>query len=233
MDTHNLSYVMYICFLIPMLLSLFILGKRERLVVGYILLGATVCLGLSELNTALYGLTGRDMLYFVTTVSPITEEIGKALPVLLFAFVINSDRERLVQISFAAGLGFAIMENMLLFTQNLNEISILWAVIRGFGAGLMHSVCTVTVGIGISFVKTKRKLFYCGTTALLMMAITYHAIYNTIAMSRYRFCGVLLPVLTYIPILIFQVKAEKAKRGIRYVRSGTEKKWGRSLRSSG
>ena len=94
MDTRNLSYVMYICFLIPMLLSLFILGKRERLVVGYILLGATVCLGLSELNTVLFRQIGRDMLYFVTTVSPITEEVGKALPVLIFAFVISSDRER-------------------------------------------------------------------------------------------------------------------------------------------
>ena len=210
MDTRNLSYVMYICFLIPMLLSLFILGKRERLVVGYILLGATVCLGLSELNTVLFRQIGRDMLYFVTTVSPITEEVGKALPVLIFAFVISSDRERLVQISFAMGLGFAIMENMILFTQNLNDISMIWAVIRGFGAGLMHSVCTVAVGIGISFVRTKKKLFYCGTAALLMMSVTYHAIYNTIAMSQYRFYGILLPVLTYIPILVFQLKNQKA-----------------------
>ena len=108
------------------------------------------------------------------------------------------------------GLGFAIMENMILFTQNLNDISMMWAVIRGFGAGLMHSVCTVAVGIGISFVRTKKKLFYCGTAALLMMSVTYHAIYNTIAMSQYRFYGILLPVLTYIPILVFQLKNQKA-----------------------
>ena len=197
---------MYVCFLIPMLLSLFILGKRERLVVGYILLGASICLALSELNTVLFRMTGSDMLYFVTTISPITEELGKALPVLVFAFFFSSEREKLVQISFAVGLGFAIMENMILFTQNLNDISISWAIIRGFGAGLMHSVCTVAVGIGISFVRTRKKLFYCGTAALLMMSITYHAIYNTIAMSQYRFYGVLLPILTYLPILIFFVK---------------------------
>lgn len=70
----------------------------------------------------------------------------------------------------------------------------------------MHSVCTVAVGIGISFVRTKKKLFYCGTAALLMMAVTYHAIYNTIVMSPYRLYGFLLPILTYIPLMVFFIR---------------------------
>lgn len=121
MNISSLSLVMYICFLIPMLLALFVLEKRERLVVGYILAGATVCILLSKANTVLYRALGQNMLYFVTTVSPITEEIGKALPVLVFAFLISSERVKLEQISFVEGLGFAIMENMILFTQNLSE----------------------------------------------------------------------------------------------------------------
>ena len=202
---------MYVCFLIPMLLSLLILGRRERLVVSYILIGATVCLAVSKLNATLYGLTGRDMLYYTTTISPIAEEIVKALPVLIYAFMVSSDRQKLVSISFAAGLGFAIMENMIIFTQNLSEMSITWAIIRGFGAGLMHSVCTVAVGIGISLVRTKKKLFYCGTAALLTMAITYHAIFNTVAMSAYRSSGFVIPLLTYIPILFFQIRKRRTE----------------------
>ena len=211
MDGSNLSYVMYVCFLIPMLLSLLILGRRERLVVSYILIGATVCLVVSKLNATLYGLTGRDMLYYTTTISPIAEEVAKALPVLIYAFAVSSDRQKLVSISFAAGLGFAIMENMIIFTQNLSDMSVAWAIIRGFGAGLMHSVCTVAVGIGISLVRTKKKLFYCGTAALLMMAVTYHAIFNTVAMSAYRSLGFVIPVLTYIPILYFQIRKRSAE----------------------
>ena len=211
MGGSNLSFVMYVCFLIPMLLSLFSLGRRERLAVGSILVGATVCLAVSGLNAHLYVLTGRDMLYYTTTISPITEEIVKALPVLVYAFAVSSDREKLISVSFAVGLGFAIMENMIIFTQNLGDMSVMWAIIRGFGAGLMHSVCTVAVGIGISLVRTKKKLFYCGTAALLMMAVTYHAIFNTVAMSAYRTLGFALPVLTYIPILCLRIREKNTK----------------------
>ena len=117
MGGSNLSLVMYVCFLIPMLLSLFSLGRRERLAVGSILVGATVCLAVSGLNAHLYALTGRDMLYYTTTISPVVEEIVKALPVLIYAFAVSSERDRLISISFAVGLGFAIMENMIIFAE--------------------------------------------------------------------------------------------------------------------
>ena len=47
-----------------LLLALFVLEKRERLVVGYILAGATVCILLSKANTVLYRALGQNMLYF-------------------------------------------------------------------------------------------------------------------------------------------------------------------------
>lgn len=204
-----ISYILYLCFVVPMLLSLFILQKRARLVIGYILVGATLCLFISELNGALYSLMGVGDLYFCITVSPLTEEIIKALPVLAYAFFISDNRSKLVEASFAVGLGFAIFENMIMVSQNVDTISVPWALIRGFGAGLMHSVCTVAVGIGIAFVRKKKKLFCCGTLALLMLAVTYHAIYNTIVMSPYKYFGFTLPLSTYIPILYFYLKKSK------------------------
>ncbi|MBQ6537533.1 MAG: PrsW family intramembrane metalloprotease, partial [Eubacterium sp.] len=68
------------------------------------------------------------------------------------------------------------------------------------GAGLMHSICTVVVGLGMSTVHKKKKLFVCGTIALLTMAIAYHATYNTIVMSDYKYFAVMLPLLAYILI---------------------------------
>ncbi len=99
-----------------------------------------------------------------------------------------------------------------MLTQNLQDIDVTWSLVRGFGAGLMHSVCTMTVGIGFSFVRKRRKLFYSGTISLLMLAITYHAIYNTIVMSNYKYWGFALPLSTYIPIIIFEHRKRKQAR---------------------
>ena len=205
----NITYILYICFLIPMLLSLFIMQKKSRLVVAFILTGTTVCLIAGEINTRIYLAIGKDMLYFTTTVSPVTEELLKALPILLFALFISDNRQKLAQSAFAVGLGFAIMENMIMITQNLYSVDIKWAIMRGFGASLMHSICTVAVGIGISFVRKRKKLFYCGTLSLLMLAVTYHSIYNTLVMSPQKYFGVLLPICTYIPLLVFSVKRKR------------------------
>ena len=206
----NINYVLYLCFFIPMVMSFLVLERRARLVVGYILIGTTVCLFVSEVNGALFELIGRnDLLYFCTTISPITEEFVKALPILFYAFFVSNNRIKIVQIAFSLGLGFAILENMIMLTQNLSDIDVAWSLVRGFGAGLMHSVCTMTVGMGFSFIRRRRKLFYSGTISLLMLAITYHAIYNTIVMSSFKYLGFALPLSTYIPIIVFERKKRK------------------------
>ena len=84
---------------------------------------------------------------------------------------------------------------------------------RGFGSGLVHGICTVMVGWGISYIKKRRKLFYCGTFALLSTAIIYHATYNLLVQSKYQYIGVLLPILTYIPLLLI-VRPKLKKRKI-------------------
>ena len=209
----DISSVLYVCFLIPMLLSLLILESRARLVVGSILVGSTLCLIASFINTPLFRATGQNMRYYATTISPVIEEILKALPILLYALFVSNDRRKLVQLSFAVGLGFAIMENMTMIAQSASGMTFLWALMRGFGAGLMHSICTVMVGMGISLVGKIRKLFYCGTVALLMLAITYHSLYNTLVLSSaYKYFGILLPLCTYIPILVFQFRRRKQMR---------------------
>jgi hypothetical protein len=67
-------------------------------------------------------------------------------------------------------------------------------------------MCTLLVGLGITFVKKKRKVFWVGTFALLSTAITYHSIYNMLVQSRYNVIGYLLPISTYIPSLVWRVK---------------------------
>lgn len=208
----NLVYILFICLVSPMLLMLLMLRRRSRLLVGYMLVGIFVSLFVSELNTILLDLYHDDSLYVTTTITPISEEIVKAIPVLFYAIVFSNDRERVMPLAFATGVGFAMFENMVIIVQNVANVTIGWSIIRGFATALMHAVCTVTIGFGICFVKKKRKLFYCGTFALLTMASIYHGIFNMLVQSQYKYLGFFLPAITYIPILIQQFQYYKNKK---------------------
>ena len=70
----------------------------------------------------------------------------------------------------------------------------------------MHGMCTLLVGVGISFVKKRNKIFMVGTFALLSTAITYHGIYNMLVQSEYQAAGFLLPISTYIPFFIWRIR---------------------------
>ena len=75
----------------------------------------------------------------------------------------------------------------------------------------MHGMCTLLVGVGISFVKKKSKLFAVGTFALLSIAIVYHGIYNILIQSKYSVIGALLPIATYIPFLVRRLRIKKTR----------------------
>ena len=94
---------------------------------------------------------------------------------------------------------------------NYTSFNMLDAIIRAFGAGLMHGMCTLLVGVGISFVKKKNKIFVVGTFALLSTAITYHGIYNMLVQSEYLVIGALLPIATYTPFMVWRLKNIKKK----------------------
>lgn len=208
----NLVYIIFICHVTPLALMTLMLRNRSRLLVGYMLIGIFISLFVSELNTVLLGLFGGDALYVTTTITPISEEILKALPILFYAIVFSDDRDRVMPIAFALGVGFAMFENMVVLVQNVENVTIGWSIIRGFATALMHSVCTVAVGYGICFVKKKKKLFYCGTFALLALATIYHGIFNMLVQSDYSYLGFFLPSVTYIPILFMHYRYYKNKR---------------------
>ena len=73
----------------------------------------------------------------------------------------------------------------------------------------MHGMCTLLIGIGISFVKKKKKMFAVGTFGFLSTSIVYHGIYNILIQSEYKLIGALLPIFTYIPFIIWRIKGKK------------------------
>lgn len=208
----NLTYISFIAITVSLALMLPLMEKKLRRLVVFMITGIFSCLFVSELNNILLGAFRGDIFFVTTTITPITEEVVKMLPILFFAIMVTDDRRTLIPISFAVGVGFALLENVVILTQNVENVTILWALVRGFGSGLVHGICTVMVGWGISYIKKRRKFFYCGTFALLSAAIIYHAIYNLLVQSQYRYVGILLPTITYIPIILFLRKNKmKAK----------------------
>ncbi len=206
-----LIYILFICIVIPLVMLMFLLNARSRLVVGFMMIGMFFCLFASEVNGILVNTGLFDMGYVTTNLTPAVEELLKALPVLFFAFAISDDRRMLLSISMAVGIGFAILENAYIMVSNIDTVSISWAIVRGIGAGLMHGVCTMGIGLGASFVRKKRMLFVPGIAGLLILAEIYHGCYNLLVQSQYRYTGILLPVVTYLTILILLKRADSPK----------------------
>lgn len=199
----QMSEILFICLSLPMILILFVLpDKKSRLFLGYLIIGTLICLIAGALNIFLLGLFDNDVNYVTTAITPISEELLKAIPVLYFALVFSDDRETLLSISFSLGIGFAILENAVILVQNISSVSIIWALARAIGTALMHGACTAFSGIGISYVHKRRKLFFCGTFALLIAAVITHATFNVLVQSHFRVAAFILPSLLYIPFII-------------------------------
>ena len=211
-----LIYILFISVFIPILLMALLIEKKARLPISFVLVGIFISVFVAEINGLLRSLILMDSFEFTIIVTPITEEILKAIPILIYAMMISDKKEILFTASMATGIGFAVLENAF-YLLNDSSFNMIDAIIRAFGTGLMHGICTLLVGVGISFAKKRSKIFVVGTFALLSTAITYHGIYNMLVQSPYEVVGFLLPIITYIPFLIWRLKiknSNKNKKGV-------------------
>ena len=204
----NLIYILFVSVFVPILLMACLIEKKARRPIIFVLIGIFISVFASEINGLLINLLPMSTFEITIIVTPITEEILKAIPILVFATALSAKKEALFTASMAVGIGFAVLENAF-YLLNDASFNMLDAVIRAFGAGLMHGMCTLLVGVGISFVKKRSKLFIVGTFALMSTAITYHGIYNMLIQSDFQVIGVLLPISTYLPFIVWRIKNKK------------------------
>ena len=207
----NLIYILFICITIPLTLMAFLIDKKPRRIVIFFIVGICSAVFASEVNGILSSLMQLDIFDFTIRVTPVTEEIIKAIPVLFYAKEVSNKKETLITVSLAVGIGFAIMENTYILTQNVGYVSLLWAIMRGFGTGIMHGMCTFLVGTGFAFANKNKKIFITGTFALLSLAITYHSVFNMLVQSDLRYVGAALPIITYVPFVVWVYKNRKKR----------------------
>lgn len=207
----NLIYILFVSVFVPILLMACLIEKKARRPIIFVLIGIFISVFASEINGLLIDLLPMSTFEITIIVTPITEEILKAIPILVFATALSAKKEALFTASMAVGIGFAVLENAF-YLLNDASFNMLDAVIRAFGAGLMHGMCTLLVGAGISFVKKRNKIFIVGTFALMSTAITYHGIYNMLIQSDYQVIGVLLPISTYVPFVVWRINKKLTKQ---------------------
>ena len=204
----DLNVLLFICLSLPMSMMIAVCRGKSRTLAIFIVLGCFACFAAGEIDGQILANSTMTKYYMTVNVTPITEELCKALPILIFAFRAKPDAQHLLESAIACGIGFAMQENAFIFAQNVGLITFGAACIRGLGAGLMHSICTFTVGYGIALFEWKKKWFFTGTTALYAMAVIYHALYNLLIQSTYMIFGILLTGTTFCLI----VRLVKKKR---------------------
>ena len=206
----NLIYILFVAIFVPILLMTCLVEKKARHPLIFVLIGIFVSVFASEVNGVMVDLLPLSTFEVTIIVTPISEEILKAIPILFFASILSPKKEAVFTAAMAIGIGFAVLENAF-YMLNDTSFNMIDAIVRAFGAGLMHGMCTLLVGVGILFVKKKRKLFVVGTFAMLSTAITYHGIYNMLVQSDYQIIGYLLPIATYIPFMVWRIRKIRQK----------------------
>ena len=206
----NLIYILFVAIFVPILLMTCLVEKKARHPLIFVLIGIFLSVFASEINAYLRNILPMTPFEVTIIVTPISEEILKALPILFFASILSPKKEAVFTAAMAIGIGFAVLENAF-YMLNDTSFNMIDAIVRAFGAGLMHGMCTLLVGVGILFVKKKRKLFFVGTFAMLSTAITYHGIYNMLVQSDYQIIGYLLPIATYIPFMVWRIRKIRQK----------------------
>lgn len=197
----------FICLAAPLTLTLVLLKGEARRFNLFLIIGMSIGLAASYVNDFLITLTTYTAVERTIYISPISEEILKATPVLFYVLVFKPEKHNIILSALAIGIGFATLENCCYITA-YGTSDLLFALIRGFSSGIMHAVCTAIVGYGLCFAYNKQRLDYITTFGLLSVVITYHSIYNMFVSSPIglRVIGCLIPIITALIIIIIMKK---------------------------
>ena len=202
----NLNLTLYVSIIIPLGFAMIIFDKKARVNFLFMMIGLTVCLFCGELSTIVASQIPFSMRYITTNITPVIEEFFKALPILIYAFVYDPKKHQLYEAAIAVGVGFAILENAYILAGDADFATLIYGILRGLGAGTLHALATFLVGVGMSYIHKKPKLFYTGTVALLSTAIIIHSIYNSIISTDFYVIGMLIPVSIFIPTVLYLKK---------------------------
>ncbi|MCL1848556.1 MAG: PrsW family intramembrane metalloprotease [Clostridiales bacterium] len=198
----------------PLLIATWLLKGDGRRFTAFFLMGMGLCFAALYINAFLEAVTAMGAMETAVKLMPISEEILKALPVLFYFAVFSPKQSGIVTAATAVGLGFAMLENVH-FLMMAGEANLWFSLIRGFAAGVMHTVCGAILGVGLAM-GSGRLLSVPIAFVLLCLTATIHAIYNLfmVAGGVWAVLGYILPYAIAAALLIVMQKSKQDDRQI-------------------
>jgi len=180
-----------------------------RTVVLVVILGIVAAIVSYFVNGAILSSTTIDRTTLARYVAPIVEEIAKALIVVglvranRIGFLVDA-----AILGFAAGTGFALVEN-LQYQRLAPEAGVgLW-IVRGFGTAIMHGGVTAIFSmVTVAMLERERPVLIAFAPALLL-SIALHSLYNHAFVSPFVSTLAVLFVLPALMVGVF-LRSERA-----------------------
>ena len=195
----------------PLFIALFLIKGETRRFIGFFIYGLLACLLGAYINGFLAAASAMTATEAAVKLTPISEEILKAVPVLFYMAAAKPKRDSLITAALAVGLGFATFENICLLAQ-AGAGDFLFALIRGLVAGVTHAACAALLGYGLAFISEKkyRHLLFPGTLGLLCACAVFHAIYNLLVTAErgWQGAGYALPLLMTLAVLLWRKRID-------------------------
>ena len=189
----------------PLVACLLCVRGRPRAIVASLLVGMLACLLSAYVSSFAAQVTGIDSVQAAIQVAPAVEETLKLLPLVFFLLVAEPKVENISLAFVFVAVGFATMESAFYLADvGLAEPGIL--ALRGLSTAMMHLVCGVVMGYGLTRAWDRPWLRAAGTFGLLCLAMSYHGLFNLlVAAGGYAFiAAVALPIISLTLILLVQ-----------------------------
>ena len=209
----NVNLYIFMAIAVPLSATLLICKGRSRTSMLFVIAGMTVCLFAGEVNALLFRASGYPLKFYAINVSPLVEELCKSVPLFLYVYILRPPKQTILQCAVSLGVGFAILENAAAISQSYYAMDFMNALARAFGSGLMHAITTLWIGCGLILIYLNRKLFYTGSTAVLVSVAIFHSIYNALIGSSLEIAGLLVPLACLIPLSELLIKKRINKLG--------------------
>src|SRR6185312_16055622 len=181
-----------------------------RVVVAVIAAGLVAAIACYFINAYLYDVSGLDFTRYSRYVGPLIEELAKALIVVALirahrvGFLVDA-----AILGFAAGTGFAIVENV--YYQHLvpGANAGTW-IVRGFGTAIMHGGCTAIFAMaGLSMREQAPRASLGAFLPGFAIAVVLHSAYNHAFGSPMLSTLAVIVVLPPLLLVVFQ-RSERA-----------------------
>jgi RsiW-degrading membrane proteinase PrsW (M82 family) len=195
-----LDLVLAAAYLLPFLLLIAFIGRIDTRFVLFVLWGCVAAVPAFFLEPVLASALQTEIPAALAplTISPLVEEFFKALPLLILALAgtYRKDRE-IFFCAMASGIGFAIIETGLLASADPFVI-----LIHSFSTALMHGCTCGIIGYGIVIAgHFDRRAFAALVFGFFTLAVTVHAIYNTLGTVFFGTAGICIDLV--FPVILF------------------------------